>query len=243
MSLIETILSRRSIRKYKPQPIPPEDMDQIIACAQRAPTGGGMQVYTLMRVTDRDLRAQIAHLAGDQAHVRDAAEFFVICADAHRNRALIEHRGGRPSDAPLMSVLYGITDAVIAASYMAAAAEALGYGICFIGGIQNALDQVARLLALPQGVLPVVGLCMGAPDESTDQRPRMPADVVVRESQYGRLTPNDVERCYNAMASASARGDWYFTVNRYFGAGGVMETREPIARRTLEQQGFETLND
>jgi FMN reductase (NADPH) len=243
MSLIETILSRRTIRQYKPQPIPPEDMARIIACAQRAPTGGGMQIYTLMRVTDRDLRAQIAHLANDQAHVRDAAEFFVICADVHRNQTLIEYRGGQPSHAPLMSMFYGITDAIIAASYMAAAAEALGYGICFVGGIQNALDQVARLLALPQGVLPIVGLCIGVPDESAgQQRPRMPADIVVRENEYGQLTPADMERCYSAMVSASSRGDWYLTVSRYFGADGVMETREPIARRALEQQGFETLD-
>ncbi len=236
--LVETILSRRSIRKYKPQPIPAEDLERIIACAQRAPTGGGLQVYTLVRITERALRDQITHLAGDQAHVRDAAEFFVVCLDVSRNQALIEQRGGQPAHAPLMSVFYGMADAMIAASYMAAAAEALGYGICFIGGIQNALGEIARLLKLPQGALPVVGLCLGAPDEQPEQRPRMPADTLVRQNEYGRLTAKDLERCYTAMVGASASGDWYNTVNRYLGAGGTMEAREAVVQQALEQQGF-----
>ncbi|MBN1889491.1 MAG: nitroreductase family protein [Thermoflexales bacterium] len=236
--LIETILSRRTIRKYKAEPLPAEDREQIIACAQRAPTGGGLQVYSLVRVTDAGLRAQIAHLAGDQAHVREAAEFFVVCADVHRDRALIAHRGGQPGVASVMSLLYGCLDATIAASFMGLAAEALGYGTCFIGGIQNALDEIARLLALPEGVLPVVGLCIGRPAEQPEQRPRMPLDVIVHENAYGQLTPDDLDRCYAAQAAASSSGDWFRTVNRYLGAGGVMDKREPIARQTLAQQGL-----
>ncbi len=240
--IIETILSRRTIRKYTPQPIPPADLEDILAGARRAPSGGGLQVYTFIRVTDHDLRAQIAHLAGDQAHVRDAPEFFIACADVHRSQALISHRGGQPAAPRLLSTLYGMADAMIAVSFMAVAAEALGYGTCLVGGIQNALDEIARLLALPQGVLPIVGLCIGAPDEHPEQRPRMPASAVVRENTWRPLAPDELEQCYATMAAASSSGDWFHTVNRYFGTGGVMETREPIVRRALEQQGLNPCN-
>jgi FMN reductase (NADPH) len=236
--LINSLLLRRTIRKYKPQAIPPPDLEQILACAQRAPSGGGLQTRTLIRVTDPDVRAQIAHLAGDQAHVGDAPEFFVVCADVQRDKAMLAHRGGVPAEAPLMSVLYSLVDATIMATFMVVAAEALGYGTCCIGGIQNALGEIVRLLALPQGVLPVIGVCIGVPDEEPGQRPRMPVDVIVRENEYGLLTAEDLARCYVAQADASSDGDWYRVINRYLGVGGVMERREHNVRQTLEQQGL-----
>jgi FMN reductase (NADPH) len=238
-SLIDSLLSRRTIRKYKPQPIPSTDLQQIIACAQRAPSGAGLQTYTFIRITDSDLRQHIAEIAGSQTHVCEAGEFFVICADVYRDKTLIAHRGGHPSELPLMSLLYGLTDAIIAASFMVAASEALGYGTCFIGGIKNALDEVIRLLALPEGVLPIVGVCIGVSDENPAQRPRLPVDLVVRENNYVRLTSQDLEHCLEAQADASTDSNWYDVVNRYWGSGNdVMTKREEIAHRALVQQGF-----
>ena len=236
--LINSLLSRRTIRQYKPQAIPSSDLEKIIACAQRAPSGGGLQTYTLVRITDPAVRAQIAHLAGDQAQVSDAPEFFVVCADVQRDKAMIAHRGGAPAEASLMSTMYSLVDATLMAAFMVVAAEALGYGTCCVGGIQNALGEIIRLLTLPQGVLPVMGVCIGMPDEEPAQRPRMPMDVIVRENGYGQLTAEDMARCYAAQAGAASDGDWYRVVNRYLGVGGVMERREEGVRQAIEQQGL-----
>jgi nitroreductase len=237
-ALLDTILARRTIRQYEPQPIPAVDLEHIIACAQRAPTGGGLQMYTFIRVTDAALRAQIAHVAGDQVHITTAPEFFIVCADVHRAQAMLLQRDIQPAQAPGMFLLYGMTDAMLAVGYMAVAAEALGYGVCFIGGIQNALDEIACLLALPPGVLPLVGLCIGRPAEQPPVRPRLPAAIIVRENSYGALSPADVASCYQAMAAATRQGDWLPTLKRYLGVGGTLDTRQTILQRAKDQQGF-----
>lgn len=76
-----------------------------------------------------------------------------------------------------ISLLYGATDATMVAQNMVVAAEALGYGTCYIGAVQNNVDRIAEALALPPGVLPLYGLCIGVIDPAhypPTVKPRIP---------------------------------------------------------------------
>ncbi|MBI3760493.1 MAG: nitroreductase family protein [Chloroflexi bacterium] len=75
-SLLRSLESHRSIRRFKPEPIPPADVERMMCLAQRASTGGAGQLYSIIRVTDDGLRNRMAEITG-QAHVATAAEFFV----------------------------------------------------------------------------------------------------------------------------------------------------------------------
>ena len=236
-TLLTALESHRSIRRYKPEPIPPEHVQRMMRAAQRVSTGGAGQLYSLVRVTDRELRIQLAERMGGQAHVATAAEFFVACLDTNRLRRLLEHRGLVVGVRPLS--LYATADALLALANLATAAEALGYGICYASSMHRELETVIALLHLPQGVCPLVGLCVGVPDEAPEQSPRLPLTIVFHENHYHELTPDDLDHCYDSMAGAKYAGGWFESLSQHFTEGKEYETRERYWRRALQRQGFE----
>ena len=191
--ILDLFANRRTIRNYKPVPLENGDLDRIIDAGRRAPTGASGQIYSVVRITDAALRHRLASLAGDQQHIRDAAEFFVFCADLRRPRKLLEHRGGTYGVEPRVAVHYGTMEALLLAANLATAAEALGYGTCFIGAILNQLDVVARELQLPDAVLPLVGLTVGVidTDHASTLTPRLPREMVFHENAYGEPVIKD----------------------------------------------------
>ncbi len=239
MELTEVLARRRSTRRFKPLPIPEADLEKLLFALQRAPTDASAQLYSVIRVQDPTLRDQVARLSGDQEHIRQAAEFFVFLADVHRLERLLAHRGERMARWPRTALHFAILDAGIAASYLALTAEALGYGVCFIGGVLNGIEALIPLLELPPGVLPVVGLAVGVPDEEGPPRPRLPRGLVVHQDRYRPYREEDLEAGFQAMASYSRVGDWGRVLRRYFAQGGTMEEREGPYGRAASRQGFD----
>jgi hypothetical protein len=175
----------------------------------------------------------------NQQHIREAAEFFVVCLDVHRLRRMVEQRCGKFGMQARISLIYGTSDATMVAQNMVVAAEALGYGTCYIGAVQNNTDVIARELELPLGVLPLYGLCIGVPDPArlpAYTRPRIPQSLTFMENRYGEPEPAELDAALQAM---SPRYDWYESLARYFASGGIMARREPIMARAWEQQGLE----
>ncbi len=239
MDLYRLYQTRRSIRKFKREPIPEEDLEKILYAAQRAPTDATAQMYSILRVTDPELRQRLAHLSGDQEHIESAAEFFLILADVWRLRRLVEHRGGRFGRWPRTAAHFAIVDAVLAGSALATMAEALGYGICWIGGVLNGIREISALVDLPEGVIPVAGLCVGVPDEDPAPRPRLPRELVVHENRYRAYTPEELDEAYAAMRPITRKGDWYRVLGRYFTEGGTMELREGPYQALAARKGFD----
>ncbi|APD09031.1 oxygen-insensitive NADPH nitroreductase [Thermus brockianus] len=232
MDLLPVLAQRRSVRRFKPVPIPEEDLDRLLFALQRAPTDASAQLYSVIRVKDPGLRDEIARLSGEQEHIRQAAEFFVLLADIHRLERLLAHRGQAMASWPRTALHFAILDAGLAGAYLALTAEALGYGVCFIGGVLNGIEALLDLLKLPPGVLPVAGLAVGVPDEEGPPRPRLPRELVVHEDQYRPYTEEDLERAYQAMAPYSRVGDWNRVLRRYFAQGGPWRNgKGPMAGR------------
>lgn len=134
VDLLPILAQRRSVRRFKPVPIPEEDLEKLLFALQRAPTDASAQLYSAIRITDPGLRERVAQLSGNQEHIRQAAEFFVFLADVHRLERLLAYRGERMAFWPKTALHFALLDAGLAASYLALTAEALGYGVCFIGG-------------------------------------------------------------------------------------------------------------
>ncbi len=239
MDLLPILAQRRSVRRFKPVPIPEEDLEKLLFALQRAPTDASAQLYSAIRITDPGLREEVARLSGNQEHIQKAAEFFVFLADVHRLERLLAHRGERMAFWPKTALHFALLDAGLAASYLALTAEALGYGVCFIGGVLNGVEELIHLLELPRGVIPAVGLAVGVPDEEGPPRPRLPRSLVVHENRYRPYSPEDLEAAFQAMAPYSRVGDWGRVLRRYFAQGGTMEEREEPYGRALSRQGFD----
>lgn len=228
----------RSVRVFRPEPLPEGMLERILADAQRAPTDATAQMYSFVRITSRDLRRRIAELSGDQGHVADAAEFFVVCADVHRLEAVLESRGHRLGAYPATGLHFATVDTTLAAQRLIDAAETLGLGTVCIGGILNGVEELVGLLSLPRGVLPLFGLCLGWPGETPVERPRVAPDSVLHTDRYHEQTPEAIDADVSAMAAITRSRDWVGVLARYFASGGIMEQREGALRRVLERQGF-----
>ncbi len=184
MDVISLLKSHRSIRKYTDEPISDEMVADIIGAGLSAATSSNLQGATVVRVRSPQTRSAIAELAGGQAYVESAAAFFIWCADLHRSAVACEMAGGELSPGMTEHFIIATVDCALAAQNAVVAAESLGLGICYIGGIRNDPQQVADLLELPDQVYPLFGLCLGWPDQDPDLKPRLPLSVTLKEETY-----------------------------------------------------------
>ncbi|GKT34260.1 Flavin oxidoreductase Frp family like protein, partial [Aduncisulcus paluster] len=81
-------------------------------------------------------------------------------------------------------MLIASLDAALVAQNVVIAAESLGLGGVYVGGIRNDPEKMSQLLNLPDRVYPVFGLCLGWPDQNPDQKPRLPQSLVFFEDTY-----------------------------------------------------------
>ena len=181
---LELIHAHGSVRHYKPDPVPASLVETIVAAAQRASTSSNMQTYSVVAVTAHETRVQLAKLCGEQQHIVDAPVFLAWCADRYRLEELNRMRGYQHNAEYLESFLVAAMDAVIAAQNAALAAESLGLGICYIGGIRNKSASVIELLGLPRHVFPITGMTLGYPVRSPRIRPRLPQEAILHWEEY-----------------------------------------------------------
>ncbi len=187
-AVIDTILSHRSIRQFTPQAIDKQQLDRILQAGIAASSSSLLQVVSVIRVTDNTKRQQLAQYAGNQSYVASAAEFLVFCIDYQRHYQL--NPQVKPEFAEL--TLIGAVDAGIMAQNCLLAAESLGLGGVYIGGLRNSASAVDELLGLPPYTAVLFGMCLGHPAAQPELKPRLPADVIVHENHYQPLQPQKV---------------------------------------------------
>ncbi|UYI49026.1 oxygen-insensitive NADPH nitroreductase [Vibrio natriegens] len=188
-STIETIMSHRSIRKFSPQPIDKPQLDTIIQAGLAASSSSMLQVVSIIRVTDPEKRAQLAQYAGNQAYVASAAEFLVFCIDYQRHSAINPRVQADFTELTLI----GAVDSGIMAQNCLLAAESMGLGGVYIGGLRNNAQGVDELLGLPANTAILFGMCLGHPEQDPEVKPRLPAKVIVHENQYQPLNIEDIK--------------------------------------------------
>lgn len=236
--IVALLRSHVSIREYTPEPIPDATWDAILGAGQAASTDATGQLYSAVEVRPGPLRETIGRLAGDQAHVHSAARFLVVALDVRRLRLLLEHRGERFGMEPAIGLLFGITDAACFAQNLCVAAEGLGYGVCYIGAVQNEGQQIADALGMPEGVVPLWGITFGRPARRTPPKPRLPRATVVHVDRYRDPSAAEMGASYETMRPATRSGDWLNPIKKYFAEGGVMSQREEGFRALLQRQGL-----
>ena len=235
---IELLRAHRSIRAFTDQPISDEQREAIIAAAQSASTSSFLQCSSIIRITDKALREQLVTLTGGQHYVAQAAEFWVFCADFQRNLQICpEAQLGLAEQ-----LLLGCVDMAIMGQNAMIAAESLGLGGVYIGGIRNSIGQVTELLGLPQHVLPLFGMCLGWPQQEPDLKPRMPASMLVHENRYHPLDPVQLDaydrelEAYYQQRDSNQRSDNF---SNHIRRTIVRESR-PFILDYLHKQGWAT---
>ncbi|MEW2550118.1 5,6-dimethylbenzimidazole synthase [Streptomyces sp. NPDC047002] len=196
-ALYEVVAARRDIRRFRPDPVPPDVLGRVLAAAHAAPSVGHSQPWRFIVVEDAEIRERAAVLTDRARHVqaagldpesarrlldlqlegvREAPCGVVVCCDRRAPAAGVLGRATFP-DADLWSCACAIENL-----WLAARAEGLGLG--WVTLFEPA--DLAGLLGLPEGVVTLGWLCLGWPDE------RPPAPGLERTGWSRRLPLDEV---------------------------------------------------
>ncbi|OME80709.1 NADPH-dependent oxidoreductase [Paenibacillus sp. FSL A5-0031] len=217
--VIALLKNHRSIRKYKDSPIPEQHLEQIILAGQAASTSSNIQAYSVIAVKDSGRKRKLAELAGNQQQIVESPVFLIWCADLNKVRLAARLHEDVELRQNVELFLLGTIDATLAAQNAAIAAESLGYGIVYIGGIRNNPKEVTELLELPELVYPVFGMCVGVSDQEPDLRPRLPLAAVYHQETYKQSGLEDEIIAYDSITRE------YYATRKGGGKGGEQETR------------------
>jgi len=174
-SLPETLLAllkgRRSIRRYRPDPVPDEMVEQLLEAGQWAPSASNRQPWAFIVVRDETILRQVAQHAAYYfirwAHVAEAPLLIVLCGDG-RSRIYRQ---------------FLHEDVGLAGSQIMLQAKALGLGSCWIGALDR--KAIAGILKLPDRMEIVGLLTLGFPAEDPPPPPRKPLAEIVHYDIYG----------------------------------------------------------
>ena len=124
-AILDLIHCHGSVRKYRPDPVPPETIEAIVAAGQRASTSSNLQMTSVVAVTDAATRARLSELCGNQAHVAQAPVFLAWCTDLNRLDRACELRGATQVTDYVENSLVAAVDVAIAAQNAPLAANLL----------------------------------------------------------------------------------------------------------------------
>ncbi len=239
--IVRLLRAHRSIRRFRPDPLPQGLVEELVTAGQAASTSSFIQACTLIQVNDAGDRERLAEYAGGQPYVASAPLFLVFCADMQRHRLACDMNGVEMLSGYAEQFITATVDCALFAQNMMVAAEAQGLGGVYIGGIRNRIAEVAELLALPELVYPVFGLCLGWPDQDPEVKPRLPLEVVLKQDRYDdsgdreRIAAYDrvVEAYYANRLGNNKRMTWSRQM-----AGMLEKEARPHMLGFLRERGF-----
>ncbi len=185
---VKHLLRHRTVRKYLKDPLPEGALETMVAAAQSASSSSNLHQWSVIAVKDPAVKSELYRVSGwGNPFIEQAPAFLLWVADQSRNNAIARDQGGNaPVHDHLDAFVMATIDTTLAAQNAAIAAESLGLGVVYIGGMRNRSQEVADLLGLPEYSYVTFGMVVGypAPDAQTRLRPRPPQDVVLHHNRY-----------------------------------------------------------
>lgn len=182
--MIEKQLDHRTIREFKDEPIPADMFEQLIEVGRRTASSTGMQAASIIRITDKKIKEEIAKIC-NQEYVARAPELLIFIVDQYRNSLIAKEKNCSEDGSKDMDRFFSaFTDACIMAQNMVNAAEAMELGTVYLGSILNDSEKICDILKLPKLTFPVVGLGIGYPNQAPQLKPRMDMKFRVFENNY-----------------------------------------------------------
>ncbi|MGW5152440.1 nitroreductase family protein [Rhodococcus koreensis] len=248
---VERLLAHRSVRNFLSEPLPEGALETLVAAAQSASASSNLHQWSVVAVSDPEIKAQLAELSysgsvGSKAtYINEAPVVLLWVADTSRNHEISTNGGGSTEvydylDAFLMASI----DTALAAQNAATAAESIGLGVCFLGVMRNQSAKVAELIGLPKYAYVTFGMCIGIPDpvRPSGVRPRPRQDVVLHHNSYNSERPTgwleDYEKAFLQFREllGMKQKTWAGSV-RFATTMPYMDGRENL-RDAVEERGY-----
>ncbi len=180
MDFFQTIRQRRSIRRYKQDPIPQEHITQMLEAARLAPSAGNYQPWKFVVVRDPTTIQRLAHAARKQNFLAKAATIIIAFADANVYLPPPPREPGLLMIPPCFEI-----DVMIAIEHLILAATALGYGSCWVGAFNE--SEVKKVVSIPDRMKIVALITLGVAAENPKPLSRKPLSEIVFYERYDKI--------------------------------------------------------
>lgn len=193
---LEELLNRKSTRIFADKKISDEDKQLIIDATCAAPSAGNMQLYSIIEVTDKELKDKLAVLCDNQPFISKADWVLIYLADYQKWYDAFLTLGLTPREIQEGDLLLATVDATIAAQNTVTAAESLGINSCYIGDIMENYEEIKKLLNLPRYTYPACMLVLGYPGEGQEKviKPkRVDNKYILKQNVYTKLNAEELK--------------------------------------------------
>jgi len=215
--ILQQLHERKSVRVYEDRAIEPKVKQAILEAAIQAPSAGNMALYTILDITDPELKAKLAVSCDNQPFIATAPMVLIFCADYRRWYDVFCDHVEEVRKPDMGDLFLAEADTLIAAQNAVVAAHSLGLGSCYIGDITENYEYHKELLNLPKYVVPAAMLCIGYPTAQQMSRPKPPRHAVsdlVHENGYSLEKSHAMARMLSAQQDKEGEEltDW---LNRF----------------------------
>ena len=232
---ITLMKSHTSVRRFKEEAIPQEDLNTILSAGQMASSWKNFQSYSVIVVRSQEKKEALYELVPQEA-IRQSAAFLLFVGDLNRAEKGARLHTDTFQPQGVEGLLITSVDAALAGQNTLLAAESLGYGGVIIGLVRYKSVELAELFKLPDYTYPVFGIALGVPNQQHDVKPRLPLEQVVFEEEYQEQTAEAIEtydRVQTEYAGARTTTTWSQRLAEQFGQPEPSSTRENLEQKNL----------
>jgi len=238
---IQIMKNHRSIRKYKDIMISDEIINELVDVAQHAPTSLSGQQSTIIVIKDKESKKKIAQYAVDMPWIEECPVFFLFVIDFYKTKLACEknNRIQTITDS-VESIMVGSVDIGLSMQNVITAAESLDLGTVCIGGIRNNPVAMIELLDLPEYTYPLVGLCLGYPEDYSKIKPRLGKTSYFHFEKYNMESLKDAIDSYDELMEKYLKEvgreqevNWSYNTSSFY-----KDNYFPEVYPTLKAQGF-----
>ena len=194
---METILTRRTIRKYADRDVSDTLLNRLLTEAARTQTMGNLQLYSVVTTRSDEMKARLAPAHFNQPMVTEAPVVLTICADFNRTSQWARCRKAEPGYGNFLSFINAATDALLFTQTFCNLADEEGLGYCYLGTTVYMPQLIIDTLQLPRLVMPVATLTVGWPAEEPPLSDRLPTASFVHSETYRDYSPEAIDTYYH----------------------------------------------
>ena len=232
---ITLMKSHTSVRRFKEEAIPQEDLNEILSAAQMASSWKNFQSYSVILVRSQEKKDALFELVPQEA-IRQSAAFLLFVGDLNRAEKGARLHTDTFQPQGVEGLLITSVDAALAGQNTLLAAESLGYGGVIIGLVRYKSVEIAELFKLPDYTYPVFGIALGVANQQHEVKPRLPLNQVVFEEEYQEQDPSVVtayDKVQADYAGARATDSWSERLAAQFGQPEQEETKKLLEKHKL----------
>ncbi len=171
MSILNVIKKRRSVRRYRPDPIPEEVLFRVMDAARFSPSGKNLQPWKFILVKNESLKQRLVHASLRQSFIAQAPVVVVACGFPEK---CYSRMGNYMKSWPV--------DVAIAFEHLILQAQEEGLGTCWIGAFDE--SEVKSILNVPDDVRVLALTPLGYPGENPASRGRKSMEEIVSYDSF-----------------------------------------------------------